>query len=65
VKQLQPGDFFGEVTLVNDSKTPPTATVVAITETHTLSLDGGEFRRLLGEMGVQVWASFPRPCLSL
>jgi CRP-like cAMP-binding protein len=54
VKQLQPGGYFGEVTLMNENTAPPTATVVALTETHTLSLGGEEFRRLLGDMGVQV-----------
>ena len=61
MKQLHTADFFGEVTLMNDNVAqPPTATVMAITETHTLSLCGGEFRRLLGDAGVQVCISKQR-----
>ncbi|KAK3271499.1 hypothetical protein CYMTET_20158 [Cymbomonas tetramitiformis] len=54
VNTLVAGDFFGEVALIQDI--PPTATVTAVTEVDTVSLDRANFRRLLG--GKAILSSF-------
>mmetsp|Transcript_39149 Transcript_39149/g.54353 ORF Transcript_39149/g.54353 Transcript_39149/m.54353 type:complete len:817 (+) Transcript_39149:48-2498(+) len=54
VNRLGEGSYFGEVTLLGLD--PPTATVVAETETETLTLDRASFQRLLGSDAVK--ASF-------
>lgn len=46
--RLGPGDFFGEMALLNDK--PRSATVRALTEVDALVLDKEDFRRVVGEM---------------
>src|ERR1700687_6089313 len=45
--QLQPGDFFGEMSLVDGE--PRSATIVATTDLRLLSVDRSHFWRLLDE----------------
>lgn len=47
INRLIPGDFFGEVALIDGG--PRTATVTAETPVTTLVLDRNEFRRMLEE----------------
>lgn len=42
LSELRPGQFFGEIALINDE--PRTATVTALDPLQTVSLDGGWFR---------------------
>ena len=46
-RQLQPGDFFGEMSLLDGE--PRSATIVATTDLRLLVVDRSHFWRLLGE----------------
>jgi len=48
--RLRAGQFFGEIALLRD--TERTASVTAVTECHLLSLDVGDFRRLMQQYPV-------------
>jgi serine/threonine protein kinase/CRP-like cAMP-binding protein len=54
VNRLQRGDYFGEVSLIH--KTSPTATVVAIGEMTTLTLDAESFHRMIGQDTISAMA---------
>ena len=47
-RQLQAGDYFGEIALLRD--TPRTATVQAVTDLTCLGLSGSDFRSCLESM---------------
>ena len=47
VNKLRVGDYFGEVSVLESS--PPTATVVALSDTQTVTLDRAAFKRMLGD----------------
>ena len=46
-RQLQPGDFFGEMSLLDGE--PRSATVTALTDLRLLVIDSGHFWRLMNE----------------
>ena len=54
VNRLRRGDYFGEVSLIH--KTSPTATVVAIGEMTTLTLDAESFHRMIGQDTISAMA---------
>ena len=58
VNRLGPGRYFGEISMLE--KIAPTAEVVALEETRTVSLDRDAFRRVLGEDVLREMAAYAR-----
>jgi len=56
VNRLTAGQYFGEVSVLEG--TPPTASIIALTDVRTVSLDRAAFKRMLGDEVLNAMARY-------